>query len=189
MLQRLRKCYEIKQGPFSGPVEFDEAFFGGLESNKHASKKLKKGRGAVGKTVVVGAKDRETGRIVTRQVESTDRDTLHDFVHTYTIEGATVYTDEHASYKGINRPHTAVKHSVNEFVNGLAHTNGMESFGSTLKAGYKAIYKHMSPTHLYRYANEFAGRQSDRDLDTVDMMGNLVRGAVGKRLTYKELTS
>ena len=42
------------------------------------------------------------------------------------------YTDEAAAYKGLPN-HETVKHSVSEYVNGQAHTNGMESFWGMLK--------------------------------------------------------
>ena len=47
----------------------------------------------------------------------------------------------------------------------------------------------MSPKHLQRYVNEFAGRANVRDLGTLDQMGWLARGMAGKRLTYRNLTS
>ena len=40
------------------------------------------------------------------------------------------------------------------------------------------------PAHV----TEFAGRYNDRPLDTIEQMGGMVRGMVGKRLTYEELT-
>ncbi len=56
-----------------------------------------------------------------------------------------------------------------------------------LKRGYHGTYHHMSPTHLDRYVTEFAGRHNQRELDTVDQMGTMVRGLDGKRLRYKDL--
>ena len=106
------------------PVEVDETFIGG----KDADKKLRAGRGAVGKAVVVGAKDRETNRVSAAVVGNTDAKTLQGFVGERAVKGATVYTDDHGGYHGMPFKHETVKHSVSEYVNGMAHTNGIESF-------------------------------------------------------------
>ena len=60
LAHRIREVVERPRLAFAGPVEVDETFIGGKEKNKHAHKKLRAGRGAVGKAIVVGAKDRET---------------------------------------------------------------------------------------------------------------------------------
>ena len=161
---------------------------GGKERNKHQSKKLRAGRGAVGKVAVVGMKDRETNRISAEVVESTDGLTLQGFVLDQVADGAKVYTDDHRGYHGLPN-HQTVKHSVGEYVDGMAHTNGIESFWSMLKRGYKGTYHRMSAKHLQRYVNEFAGRHNVRSKGTLDQMAGIARGFVGKRLLYRDLTA
>ena len=118
MLHRLREaCGGVEAMPIEGVAEVDETYIGGKERNKHASKKLRAGRGTVGKVAVVGAKDRETGRVVARPIAFTDKEDLQGFVASVTEDGSVVYTDEAAAYQGMpHRSHLTVKHSANEFV-------------------------------------------------------------------------
>ena len=188
MLQRIREAWsssDLEQ--FVGPVEVDETYLGGKEANKHASKKLRAGRGTVGKTAIVGAKDRKTNKIKAAVVNATDAKTLQGFVIATAIAGATVYSDDAAAYKGMPFDHESVRHSVGEYVDGMAHTNGIESFWSMLKRAHKGTYHKISPKHLQRYVNEFSGRHGVRDRDTLDQMQSVVAGMVGKRLTYRDL--
>ena len=83
--------------------------------------------------------------------------------------------------------HHTVKHSVSEYVNGQAHTNGIESFWAMLKRGYNGVYHKMSVKHLNRYVNEFTGRHNVRPMDTMKQMEATVRGMEGKRLRYVDL--
>ena len=114
---------------------------------------------------------------------------VQGFVGERAAKGATVYTDDHGGYQGMPFDHETVKHSISEFVNGMAHTNGIESFWALLKRGYHGTYHHMSEKHLGRYVTEFAGRHNDRGADTIDIMGNIARAMVGRRLRYSQLTS
>ena len=162
---------------------------GGKESNKHKGKKLKAGRGTVGKTAVVGAKDRKTNKIKAKVVENTDAKTLQKFVADTAADGATVFTDDAAAYKGMPFEHESVRHSVGEYVRDMAHTNGIESFWATLKRAHKGVYHKISPKHLQRYVDEFAGRHGIREQDTITQMQNVVAGMAGKRLSYRELVA
>ena len=190
MLQRIREAWDsgdLEQ--FAGPVEVDETYMGGKERNKHKGKKIKAGRGTVGKTAVVGAKDRKTNKIKAAVAKVTDAKTLQGFVIATTLVGATVYTDDAAAYRGMPFDHASVRHSVGEYVDGMAHTNGIESFWSMLKRAHKGVYHKMSAKHLQRYINEFAGRHGVRGDDTLDQMKLVVAGMVGKRLMYRDLVS
>ena len=101
MLHRIRQAWAPENyGPFDGPVEVDETYFGG--KRKNVSKAERKvvfdtGRGAVGKTAVVGMKDRDSNRVTAKVVEDTDAMTLQGFVMANAVPGAKVYTDDHGS--------------------------------------------------------------------------------------------
>ena len=191
MQQRIREAFaEVGPLVFDGPVEVDEGYFGGLEKNKHESRKLKAGRGPVGKTAVVGARDRATGKVVARVVDSTDKDTLQIFVAEHVADDdVQVYTDDTSAYKGLPNPHETVRHSVGEYVDGMAHTNGVESFWATLKRAHKGTFHRLSAKHLQRYVNEFAGRHNLRDRDTGDIMARIAGMMIGKRLKYRDLVA
>ena len=195
MMQRIREGFMDGAGmPFPGPVEADETYIGGKRKNMSNAKRKAlagTGRGAVGKTAVVGAKDRETNQVVATPVAATDAEHVAGFVASHTEPGAKVYTDEAKAYNALKAEydHHAVNHSAHEYVRGDVHTNGMEAFWSMFKRGYHGTFHHLSAKHLFRYVAEFAGRHNVRDLDTIVQMTVLARGMVGKRLKYRELVA
>ena len=177
MLHRIREVWNVDgDGLFAGPVEVDETYLGGLEGNKHAHKKQRLGRGGIGKSVVVGAKDRTTNEVRVEVVEGTDARTLQGFVVDHADPDATVYTDEAAGYKGMPFEHESVRHTAGEYVKDMAHTNGIESFWATLKRAHKGTFHKISPKHLDRYAQQFAGKHNAREHDTIKQMAAVALG-------------
>ena len=194
MLHRIREAFADAASAFEGPVEVDESYFGGKRKNMSNARRKElegTGRGPVGKTAVVGMKDRETKQVVAKVIERTDGETLRGFVEDHAAPDATLYTDDASAYRGTGREHETVKHSAAEYVryleNERIHTNGVESFWSMLKRAHHGVYHRLSPKHLQRYVNIFAGRQNVRELDTLAQMQAVVMGMIGRRLMYRDL--
>ena len=82
LAHRLREAWKEIDCVFLGPVEADEAYFGGRRKNMHKAKRrqLKEAGPLAGKTIVAGVKDRNTNKVSAGVVGDTTAFTLHAFV-------------------------------------------------------------------------------------------------------------
>jgi len=193
MLHRLREACGSDIDKLRGIVEVDETHVGGLEGNKHEYKKLHAGRGAVGKTTVIGLRERG-GRMIAHPVEATDRNTLQAAIHHHVEPGSTIHTDDSGAYEGLGGLfflHDTVNHTAREYVRGNVHVNSIESVWAVLKRGVVGVYHKVSTKHLGRYVNEFAFRLNEGDVKrhTLERLDSMIALTVGKRLTFARLTA
>ena len=113
---------------------------------------------------------------------------LHGFVRDHAKPGAALYTDDALACAGLSEcSREAVNHSISEFVRGMAHSNGVESFRAMLKRAHCGTFHHISEKHLHRYVPEFAARHNMRPWDTAAIMADLAARMAGKRPACREL--
>ena len=190
MLHRIRLA--MQTGSFKkldGEVEVDETFIGGKARNMSFSKRRRLGiHGSETKTIVAGALERG-GTVRASVVPDTGHRTLQTHVRDHVEAGATVYTDAHRSYSGLDADyaHKTVNHAE-RYVSGQVYTNGLENFWSLLKRGLHGTYISVQPFHLFRYLDERVFTYNLRELTDIGRFTFVLQQVSGRRLTYTEVT-
>ena len=175
-------------GSGGGVVEVDETFIG-----REPGKEVKRGVGH--KMKVLTLVDRSTGRAKSMVVDDLKVSTLLPILKANIAKEATVHTDEAMQYDNLYKhfaAHASVNHGADEYVRGDVTTNTAEGYFSIFKRGMKGVYQHCGKQHLHRYAAEFAFRYSNRSANGVEdteRAALIVKGAEGKRLTYRRTNS
>jgi len=171
-------------GADGGAVEVDETYIG-----RKAGRDVPKG-GWGHKMTVLGLVDRNTGKSRFFHVDGGKE--IQGIVLENLSREARLMTDEHVMYRRIGREfaeHSAVHHYNKEYVRGDVTTNTIEGAFSIFKRGMRGVYQHCAEKHLHRYLAEFEFRYSHREAtgsNDEDRFGKMLRGIVGKRLTYKK---
>lgn len=191
VLHRLRLAFDHPafKAQFTNPVEIDETYIGGKESNKHASKRIKgdKGRSLKSKAPLLGIAERD-GLVYVKKIATTKMKDVYPIINSKVAKDNVVITDEWPAYMrlGIDFEHYIINHQRGEYVIGNIHTNTIEGFWSQLKRGINGIYHWVSVKHLQSYADEFALRYNSRQFSESFRFNLILANMVG-RLKYAEL--
>jgi transposase len=160
MFKQIRSLMDEKSNPFIGHIEVDETYIGG----KHAGTP---GRGAEGKTPVLGLAHRDEGQIMSKVVPDVKTRTVLPIIWKQVPREITniIYTDELASYNLVQKlgyTHRRILHGKGEYARGLTHVNTVEGFWSLVKRGISGVYHAVSPKYLQTYLNEYGFRYNHR---------------------------
>jgi len=194
MDHRIRVSFGLESpDKLTGHVEADETFIGGKARNMHKAKRARKitGTGGKDKTAVMGILERGkdgTSKVRTSVIPNRKRKAIQAQVRKHVEAGSALYSDALKSYEGLNEfEHQVIDHAV-QYVDGKVHTNGLENFWSLLRRGINGTYVSVEPFHLFRYLDEQAYRFNNRKMTDAERFDIAVKGIVGKRLTFDQLT-
>jgi len=170
-------------------VEADETYFGTKDRVTHRTKKGKPGHGS--KRSVVALVERG-GRARFFHAKEATAAGIRDILVRNVSRKSDLLTDESRLYVETGKEfnsHETVKHSAGEYVRGVIHTNTVENVFSVFKRGMRGVYQHCGEAHLFRYVAEFEFRYNRRAALKVsdrERAEDAIRGATGKRLTYRQ---
>jgi transposase-like protein len=152
---------EANKPRLGGVVEVDETYVGGRSHGK-------RGRGAGGKQVVIGIRQRQ-GELRFFHAEDVRSGTLEKYIRENISEDVDILmTDDLQQYRGVarrlglRRKHKTIRHKAGWYVMGDVHTNTVESAFSLLKRGVIGTWHRLSAKHLQAYCNEMAFRFNRR---------------------------
>jgi len=148
----------------SGHIEADEAFIGGHRSGKA-------GRGAAGKTVVLGLKERD-GRLLAKIIPDASGASLEPIFRKHVKRGSIVSTDQWRGYTLLKYTHNHLKvdHKAKEYARTdeasgeRVHVNTVENFWGLFKASVRGTHVHISAKHMDKYLGEFTYRANHSHL-------------------------
>jgi len=164
-------------------VEVDETYYG-----YKLGAKVK--RGPAHKHAIVSLVERN-GEVRSFHVRNVNSTTVGLLLDRHIALDSHLMTDDANLYKSISLDfdkHSTVNHGAGEYARGAITTNTVEGYFSVLKRGLNGVYQHVSEHHLKRYLWEFDFRHSNRiatGCDDVARTDRMVKGIVGKRLTYQ----
>ena len=190
MMHRIRfAMLSDDSAKLEGTIEADETYVGGKPRNRGAHNIKRRGHGTT-KTPVVAVIQRG-GAVKARVVPRVNSNNLRAAIdETVAKDRSRLMTDDLPAYRTIGRKfrggHKWVQHNIKEYARGDAHVNTAESFFSLIIRGIYGVYHNVSKKHLHRYVTEFEFRFTGRKLEDGDRTAAAIRGAVGKRLYYRQ---
>ena len=162
---------ELEGKRLSGNIEIDEAYFGGR-------RKGKRGRGAAGKSVVLGLLERQ-GKVYTRVVSTVSAEQLLEIIRAKTRKGSVFHTDTFKSYNSLHQfgKHLKVNHDKTLVNKNHNHINGIEGFWSYAK--HKLYnYRGVSRSNFALYLKEMEYRYNHRKENILEPIISLYFGYV-----------
>lgn len=186
MMHRIRKAMKDDGALLSGIVEMDETYIGGKprkganrDDDIDGGNTSNRGRGTK-KIPVVGMVER-AGNV---KAKKASKDTLkskdlNELIRQHINPDSILMTDEYTGYNKAARilKHFTINHS-RAYVDGVIHTNTIESFWAIVKRGIVGQYHGVSAKYLDKYLDEFCFRYNARFDDANVLFGSVLNRMV-----------